>query len=174
MLQELKDIFANVNDLLRFAETKHGGVIAFNVAAVAVLCSLVFDKDKVAPHSLQMCLFLGAAALFVLATLVSLRSFLPVLSNKVGSTKKPSSPLNVVFFGHIRFFDTASYLLAVYEKIYGVPPSTKAWTKLDEDYANQIIVNSQITQRKFELFRTCGYITLLGLIVFLAGVLVIN
>jgi hypothetical protein len=171
MLQELKDIFSIVNDWLKFAEAKHGGVIAFNGAAIAMLCSVLFEKNPAGSHHLWIYLYLASAVFFTIAVICSLYSFLPLLNNKEIDRKKTPDTPNSIFFGHIRFFTSDPYLALLYGKINGTTPAATSWTEFDKDYANQITVNSKIAYRKFVLFRTSARLTLLGVTIFFIGLL---
>jgi hypothetical protein len=171
MLKELNDIFLIVNDWLKFAEAKHGGVIAFNGASIAMLCSVIFDKNPTGSHDFWIYLYLASAVFFTIAVICSLYSFLPLLSNKeIDRNETPSAP-NSIFFGHIRFFTSDPYLALLYGKINGASPAAISWTEFDKDYANQIIINSKIAYRKFVLFRTSARLTIIGVTVFFIGLI---
>jgi hypothetical protein len=166
MEETLKTIFANINDWLRFAEAKNGAIIAVNGAAIfGILKSLTEDKDL----KVLVCFIL---LLLIISICVIIYSFIPQLVGLKNYSKlsqeefdKNKKELNSLFFGSlvnltsVQFLDLISYKSAKeQEEIKGI----------HVDYANQIIINSEIAMTKFLLFRVASILTLgsfvLGLI----------
>src|SRR4028119_877820 len=103
MNDDLKYIFTNVNDWLKFAEAKNAGLLALNVAATIGL--LEVDKKLFDPLPSTYGILLIA---FCVSSAICIYSILPYLRwikshVKLGasdfSTKK--ADLNVLFFGDI-------------------------------------------------------------------------
>lgn len=76
MREELKYIFTNINDWLKFAEAKHGALITFNVATIFGIFQIIeklSDKEQ-----FYQVAFISVIALLMASILVSLYSFIPI------------------------------------------------------------------------------------------------
>lgn len=147
---ERKDIFDNVNKLLQFAETKNGALLTFNGVLIVLIINKIdfFNGIKFCNLLIPLSLFFFLASL-----LVNLLSFFP--STKTGIGK------NVIFFKSIakKFKTTKDYSLDLDNKI-----SSK---ELNNDLDEEIKINSEITNYKFNCFRFALIFNIIGLLFFI-------
>lgn len=109
--------------------------------------------------------------LYLFSTIISLISFMPKL-NKLDdsdvdedSNSTTNNLLN--FFGDIKKYSSSKqYLRDVYYKYFNME-QTSNFPLIEQDYAKEIIINSQITNRKFKLFKWCVIIDILATIMLL-------
>lgn len=151
---ELKYIFENINNWLKFAEAKHTGLLVFNsgiLVAILSLYSTVPDVIGKIPLVLT-CIFLG------ISTLGSLFSQFPETADLLIKKKDEIKP-NLYFFEHLAKIDVEDF-----QKEFKLSIKTKNFSLLDENLVVQILSNSKITSSKFKLFKFCCYFTSLGLI----------
>lgn len=150
---ELKYIFANINEWLKFAEAKHGGLIVLNVALVVGILSSY--------PSISHCIFKPSILLgmvcFGISIFLSLLSQFPVTQNIFHNIKVINNP-NLYFFGHICHFDKDAFVNHL-----KTADSSFVSNKLDEDLINQILVNARITQAKYSFFKFASYSTAFGI-----------
>ncbi len=149
---ELKYIFANINDWLKFAEAKHAGLIILNSGMIIGLLSCYTNIN----HLLIKPVTLTGTTAVGLSILLSLFSQFPVTQNIIFQKKDVTNP-NLYFFGHLSNFDVTSFSDLLKQRIDNFSPS-----KFDNDIMNQIIINSKITQTKFTLFKYASYLTAFG------------
>lgn len=152
-IQRLKDILANVNQLQRFAEAKHGSLVAITIAILSGLLNVI-NKPQYEVAVRYFCMMAGGV--FLGSVFVSLCSFYPRTKNNEEKQKPDCANVNLYFFGDIQKLDTESYLQEM-QRCYGTSP------QLTESYeaqhlANQVIINSRITQYKFELFKVALFL----------------
>ncbi len=169
MEERLKNIFANINDWLKFAEAKNAAIIAFNGATLFGILQIIANKkltDLLIVHY-----FLWAFIILeILGILIALFSFLPELKIPLlGSKKRKLDPKkdNLLFFGHIVKFKPEEYLRALYASI-GLEKK-EGFEKLELHFANQIIVNSKISLRKYHFFRIALWLTIAGILSIIIG-----
>ncbi|WP_027361114.1 Pycsar system effector family protein [Halodesulfovibrio aestuarii] len=148
-IQRLKDILSNVNELQRFAEAKHGSLIAISIAIIGGLLN-VMNKAQGDISIRFFCI--TSAILFMVSVFVSLRSFYPCTGNGEKIENIDCDKVNLYFFGHIKKFTTESYLREM-QKCYDTSLQLTSSYEA-KDLANQVIVNARITQYKFDLFKT--------------------
>lgn len=149
---ELKYIFSNINEWLKFAEAKHAGLIILNSAIViGILASY---------SSIHHCLFkpsiLIGLVCFGTSMFLSIVSQFPITQNIIIKKLNIQNP-NLYFFGHLSKFEVQDLIKQLKNVDTNYIPN-----KLDLDIANQIIVNSKITETKFTLFKFASYITAFG------------
>lgn len=152
---ELANILDRTNDWLKFAEAKNGAILVLNCA---VLFGALQSLNKEAPPPLLMewflinlIFFLAAGILFSTASLIS--RLTPPLWIKFPERK--AAP-NILYFGDISSLSEDSYLAEYYKtlEIQGKP------SKLDSQYANQIVTNSKIAYIKYRLFNVSAWLTI--------------
>jgi hypothetical protein len=167
---ELKFIFNNINDWLKYAENKNAILIGLNGGALFGIVNLFFtlyNKQKII-LLFYVCL-LASALMFLISTIILLISFIPQLICK---NKKNNSydfnKFNILYFSDIVNFDENTYLLQL-AKVIGIP--SRRIEKIDYYYAQQIIINSKIALRKYKLFVYAVTLDLLGLLPMLIFVL---
>jgi hypothetical protein len=157
----LNDIFININEQLRFAETKNGALVTLNLAIVLATATILadhIDKDARLPLFFENW-FIGVALWLAIAALVSLASFLPEMRPRVKPASVVADPSNVFFFGHIRAWSEPEFLKRVFEGM-GL---TIAPLQAHHHLANQIGSNSHNANKKFVLFALAAVITLTAL-----------
>lgn len=154
--QLLSETFLNVSEWLKFAEQKNAALIAFNSAMSVGILAVMPSVDA----SICWLRCLGFASIFFLwlGAVVSLWSFIPAV--RIPKPRDWSGGLlddNLLFFGHIAKHTPKSYLDAVLKltESTDVTPS-----RLDKQYAEQIVTNAQIAMRKYNLFADALWLTL--------------
>lgn len=143
MHENLYEIFLNVNEWLKFAEAKHSGLIVLNSGLVLGLAAIFKDVHK----KLNKHLLFIASFCFTLSISISLISFFPSL-NHIEPRHEIKRLDNFYYFGSICNIDTKCFEdhLSEIDKSYTL-------TKFDRDMIGQIIVNSNITNSKMQLFK---------------------
>ena len=149
---ELKYIFANVNEWLKFAEAKHGGLIVLNAGLVIGILS---SYTNIQSFIFKPTILIGIIC-FGLSVFLSILSQFPVTHNIFYNKKEIQNP-NLYFFGHLSHFDNQLFIDEFKKFDTGFAPS-----KLDTDIINQILVNARITQAKFNFFKIASYLTAFG------------
>lgn len=153
---DLRFICAEVTSALRYAESKHGAFMAFNGAAIfgAVGTLRSLTSDSAEPY-LAIILYL-TMFLLTCAMLTSMCSFLPQFIEHTTASDTRAKD-NILFFEHIKMHTVDSYIENLRVN-YGVNPAEI--TPLDRCLILQIIVNAQLSARKFRLFRWAAYFDL--------------
>lgn len=150
------------NTWLNFAEAKNAALIAVNIAVIAVVANL-FDKVRI--------LTVIMVAVAMVSSLICLYSFLPNLINKPDNKGRSSSTNpNLIYFEDVDAIATAddsveTYIKQVAEKYF--PDKSLDKIKSNNfiyDLASEIIINSQITVRKYKLFKWALKVDLLAFI----------
>ena len=134
------------NSWLNFAEAKSAGMIAVNIALIAVVINL-FQSAKV--------LTTITVIVLIISSMLCLITFFPNLGKNVviDEEKSNSKKLNLVFFGDISKMSSAEeYIDNVVNNYYPGDDDFKN-DILIRDLAEEIVVNSQITVKKYSLFR---------------------
>ena len=149
---ELKYIFSNVNEWLKYAEAKHGGLVVLNAGLVVGILS---SYTNIQNFTDKTTLSIGIIC-FVISVFISIISQFPVTKNRFYNKKVIQSP-NLYFFGHLSHLDNDLFI-SEYQKI----DTDFKPTKFDTDLMNQILVNARIAQSKFSLFKFASYITAFG------------
>ena len=161
MEEKLIQIFANINDWLKYSEVKNGVLLSLNSAVVMGFISLLKDAPIPLKFSINLCLIPS----FTLSLIVLLSSFLPILDklfNKKDEIREINGDnINLLFYGDLRKLSTSVYLKLLYQSCNEVIP--ESFEKLELDLANQIIINSVITYRKLIFFRIGAYIDFIGI-----------
>ncbi len=149
---ELKYIFANINDWLKFAEAKHGGLIVLNAGLVVGILS---SYSNIQNFVFKPTILIGIIC-FGISVFLSIISQFPVTQNIFYNKKTVQNP-NLYFFGHLSHFDNQTFIDQFKKVDTSFTPS-----KFDTDLINQILVNARIAQSKFEFFKYAGYLTAFG------------
>ena len=142
MKDELKSIFLNVNEWLKFAEAKNAGLLVLNSGVIFGILTIYKDYQ----HSLPKTIILLALIFFGLSMLLSIISLFPRTHNILPKQKKFKNP-NLYFAGHLCKLDINDFKTELF-KIH----TTHIFDKFEEDLLNQIIVNATITTRKYHFF----------------------
>lgn len=149
---ELKYIFANVNDWLKFAEAKHGGLIVLNAGLVFGFLS---SYSNIQNFIFKPIILIGIIC-FGISVFLSIVSQFPVTQNIFYNKKVVPNP-NFYFFGHLSHFDSQNFIDELKKVDSNFSP-----TKLDMDLINQILVNARITRAKYGFFKFASYLTAFG------------
>jgi hypothetical protein len=149
---ELKYIFANINDWLKFAEAKHGGLIILNAGFVVGIVSSYSNIQ----HFVFKPTFLIGIICFGISVFFSIISQFPVTQNIFYNKKEIQNP-NLYFFGHLSHLDKNTFIDEFKKADTDFTPS-----KFDKDLINQILVNSRISQAKYGFFKFASYFTAFG------------
>lgn len=164
--EELKDIFSNVNDWLKFAEAKNAALVGFNAGAVFGAIALLDDQGTsrvvMRSHLFWFCL------LNTVALMIGLWSFLPKTGAELWCRVRARLSGNVVYYGHIYSFKEDEYLSKVESLVQGL---TYPGESLNRAYADQIIANARIAIRKYRYFVVALGCTLVAIIVLLSGII---
>ena len=157
---ELKYIFSNVNEWLKFAELKHGALLALNIALISATSDLV-NNVNVLPFSSKI--WSWQLTFFVISCLLSIWSFMPTISLKTVKHNVKSEK-NIYFYDDIKNLSLDDYSNLLVQKFS--LQTTYEFTAQEKDLMSEIIVNSQITCRKYALFNAAGIFCIFGLVVF--------
>jgi len=146
-MKNLENTFSNVNDWLKFAETKNGVIAAFNSTVALAILNALIDK-KIAGCFMQKYLTFSVVVLLG-AAFIALISFLPqVTILKFKKRNNSAKTKNLLFFGDIALFTGEEYLKEI-EQRYGEIEENKNY-KLD--IAEQITTNAKIALIKYRCF----------------------
>ena len=144
-----------VNDWLKFAEAKNGGVVGLASGAIALLLSYVQDvttDDVSLPFAAGLIIGFSGVCL-IGSVLVGVASFFPrtnlsrVLVGKLG---EPEGTDNLYFFGHIAKYGERHLAEAVRRRYLdqkGAPVNEN-----HQAIAAQAVINARITLQKLRLF----------------------
>ena len=152
MYDRLKDIFNNVNDWLKFAEAKHGALVALNSGVIYGMLSL-YNQFSFIPHYvilISIC-FLGTSIF------LSFISLFPRHEKKDLNKKKPMGA-NLFFSKDLCLYDAED----LKEELNKRSNTAHVFSGLEEDLIHQIILNSYISTRKYRLFKAAIIVTLCG------------
>jgi hypothetical protein len=157
-----------VNEWLRFAEAKNGGLIALAGLALTGLLSFAGQVDT---------FFLGAAILMVVGTalwlgsiMLAIFSFKPRTSNVVPDARLRDlveDTDNLFYFKHLAAYSSETLLTAL-----GVDLESQGHrARFERNLADQVIANSRITVQKLDLFDSAIRWWVAGTLIVSAGVL---
>lgn len=151
---ELKDVLVTVNDWLKFAEAKHSVLIGLLGGA---FFALLLARDELVGCSFWLSLWVNVVLICMLiAAVISLYSFVPVLDFVVRPGKRKYPVLgNPLYFGDIAYMSTNELM-----QRFGSDQQTEQHKYV----AEQVIVNSRITLRKYKLFTRAIILVLLGIV----------
>lgn len=149
---ELKYIFANINEWLKFAEAKHGGLIVLNAGLVVGILS---SYTNIQNFIFKPTILIGIIC-FGFSVFLSIISQFPVTQNIFYNKKTIQNP-NLYFFGHLTHLDNQTFIDEFKKVDISFNPS-----KFDNDLINQILVNARIAQAKFGIFKFASYLTAFG------------
>jgi len=169
MLDILKDIFENVNNLLKFAEAKNGIIIALNatvIFGIFKLGVLSLDTSSILNWYLYITIFMLLTSL-----IIALLSFVPKLKYPYLSFEKPLETDNLLYFGDIAKYTPTQYKKHCEKIIKLDDKDYQNNCKLTDDYINQIVINSKITFIKFKQFEIAIWFTLSAILTPIGGMI---
>lgn len=136
-----------INSWLTFAEAKHAAIIAFDIAAIAFVAEM---RDNYPTFcTIIMLLFIGSS-------FVSLCSFSPITFNRPPklTDRVNVKKLNLLFWGDIaKVKDETQYIHQIIERYFPHCALEKSAQRMCIDLACEIVINSRIANRKYELFK---------------------
>lgn len=145
MKQVLKYIYSVLTENLKFAESKHGILIALNSALV------VFISGYLTNNSITIKFLTCIVIVFAIFSLFF--SFVALLSRTIKYKKRQNfkeNELNLIYYKHIINFSFEEYLKEI--KRYYNFPQDYTFDGLDYDLSKQIIANANVTYLKFTYF----------------------
>lgn len=168
ILEQLKEIFENVNNWLNFAEAKNGALVAFDIAIIGTILGTDYFKNYT---SILIILVVG----FSISLVVALISFIPNLNKFINNFSRSSQPKdddNLIFFGDIQKYTAITYVQKLYKNYINIDIDEKDIKKLVFDYASEIIENSKICILKYKLFKFSIWSAILTVIIFVISCIV--
>ncbi len=154
MKDDIKSIFQNVNEWLKFAEAKHAGMIVLNSGIIFGILSIYKDYKTIVSWELIIVIII----VFGISIILSLISLFPITKNKTTNKTTETTP-NLYFFGSLSKLNENEFKSEL-QKSY---PNYQ-FNRIDEDIINQIIVNSNIATKKYKLFKIAVWFTTIGLV----------
>ena len=176
-LDEIKDIYQNISEWLKFAEAKHAGLIAVWIALFVAIFS---ERDMFINYT---CLYTLILLLLLFGFLINLISFMPFLNRSTiikhlcsHSCKAYSG--NRIFYQSI-FVDTyisnvnsGTASLNIYKQNFLPEFSAQYESDLLNDYIRQIIDVSTVGTIKTYLFGLSIKYTIVVIIIITAGLII--
>ena len=177
-MEDLRNIFNNVNDWLKYAEAKNFGVLGLCAAIVAGITQMNLTGEAVLYTPLVYML----SPVLIMAGLICFISLTPVVSvitirdykrhwvNRLielfnGKTKKESK-IDLHFFGSLATITAdefeEEYLEVTKSKDQKEKGKKQKFNKLEKQLVGQILFNSRITSLKYNYFKVATYIILAG------------
>lgn len=166
---QLRNIFANVNEWLKFAEAKNFGLLTLSAAFIFGLTQIDFPKDSKVAYATN-CVFIPFAVFSIVICLISLfpiltkikkrewaKSWINRFSNFIDKENKFE---NIHFYGYLRGIDKEEFEREFLQKTN----SAEAFTDYERELVAQIIYNSGIAWLKYQLFKIAAFIFGLGLV----------
>jgi hypothetical protein len=173
--EKLRYIFENTNRWLAFAEAKNAAIITFTGALILGILNSLQNLNKVVTFfSLTILIPISIFCFFIsiLSTFSITDKFYNFVSRlfKIESGTIDATKDNIFFFGDIRKYDVDSYL-NFFKQQYSLPlPYTH--TNVEKLLANQIIINSKISWRKYMYFNHSVKILFYGYLITLFLILI--
>lgn len=148
---ELHHIYNHVNDMLKFAEAKNAGLIAFNIAVIIGISQLNFVATD------NLLLKYGGWYIVILNIISVFFSLISIFAQLRTKERIPSidPSNNLLYFGTLALLSPEELLNQMKTRYKFI--STNEVFELD--MARQIIIVSQITLRKFRLFNIAMFFT---------------
>lgn len=152
MKGELKYILGNTNELQRFSEAKHAGLIVLNSGIIIGILSTYSNVHIYDKYSVIVSVILLGISIFG-----SLIAQFPITSNILITSDRIVNP-NIYYFGHLSKITVDEFILE-----FKTSYSNFVADNSDKNIINQILVNAQITSTKFLIFKYCIYISTIGI-----------
>lgn len=157
MEEKLKEIFSYINHWLNFAEAKNGSIIAVNSAFIIGIASILANSDINIHNWLRLYMY-TALVLLLLAIGLALWSFLPLVDRFTNCGNNDHDNSILIFFQDISKCKNAEeYVIRIYKDYYNSVKCENDISKLELDYAKEIIYNSKVTVRKYKCFKYALY-----------------
>jgi hypothetical protein len=152
---ELKYILSVVNDMLKFAESKHNGLVVFDIGFIIGILTNYSSLDPILSKPVMEFALIS----FCFSLFMSFISIAPV-TRKTFRVRKVIKNPNLYFYGDLATLDFDSFINDF--KIEGkmLDPDN-----MDIDLINQILAISRIAKVKFELFKIAAFSALAGIVI---------
>ena len=152
----LKEIFDNVNYWLAFAEAKNAGLLAFNIAALAI----VFSREEISVFGY---IFVIIIMLSTLCAFLALWSRFDIIwKNK----DTPNEEDNLLFYRDIAKYSEQEFILSIYKKYLGMNIDNNDGIRIYiKHMASEICINAKIACKKYNAFNTALLLDILALVV---------
>lgn len=173
MESKLLAIFSMVSDWLKFAEAKNAGLLVFSGAAVAAILSLLGSSLNLSPY--WRAGLLSSVVLLLVCSLTTLYSFLPKTKlDKILLARKglPLETDNLYFYGDVCKYSREELADAIGRFYFPSLSTEKIRTRNHLDIAAQIVANSQIAMRKYNLFKIALWSAVLAIFATPVGALI--
>lgn len=170
MEEIVKDIFSNVNEWLKFAEAKNAALIAFHLGSIFGAATIITQTEcgtipKVILNYLYSFIILSSIGLlFVLFSFWPQIRIEDTLRNKIEDIfcfQRSAIEENLLFYGYINNCSRDLYLSKLCRCCN---KEISECSKLELDYVNQIVTNSQIAVRKYFYFKVSLLFTIIALL----------
>jgi hypothetical protein len=178
MEERLEGLLNRVSDWLKYEEAKNVALVTLNTVGVGAALQIT------PKHSLSVVILGVCLLLFLVSVLIGLASFYPMLDpdrlhdaaiksrpERAKDRKKtrPEWRPNVIFFRDIAGTNEDDYLEDLRLAAHEDPVNS---TRLERDYASEIITNAELTLWKINRFRDAFFITAVGVVALAIAVLV--
>lgn len=151
MDDKLEYIFKNVNEWLKFIETKNAGVLTLSVALI--VCALQFLKGA-KEYEEFVPIIIYFLLVFICTLFMSMYSLVAKMTYTLNADKnreKYKKNCNLLFYGNLAKFTVDNLLIEMYDR-YNNSTKKVGYTIYQSDLANQIIINSCIAVKKGAIF----------------------
>lgn len=136
-----------VNEWLRFAEAKNGAIVAAAFGVAFGITQLI-PKGFFAEIGWPQLYVIAFLSQLFLSVCMGVTSFLPVTDiRKLLPSGEKSETDNLLFFGDLMKYSPDALLAEVQER--QLPEAVDGASRIDRDFAEQIIINARITSWKF-------------------------
>ena len=156
MNEFLKEQLERTNYWLAFSEAKNGGLVAVNIAIIAVVTQLT-----VMPFFMEVIV----CCLFLVSSIINILSFYSNLRNKIKKKQKDDiDQFNLLVYRDIaKFKDADTYLTALKDN-YGLEIKNNKKV-LYYDFITEIIINSEIAVYKYKMFNKAVFVDVFGILI---------
>ena len=154
----LEKVQADITGCLRFAETKNGALLAFDIA-------LLFGIPKIPDVSVKVKYIVTAMIIYSL--IITLWSFWPI-NKKIKKAEKRKVNCDLLHFAYIAMYTRNEYQVEQYKSYWKneVVDFDKI-SQEEKDLAQEIVMNSRIAVQKQNLFKISLGITEMALVLLL-------
>lgn len=158
---KLKEIFENINNWLKFAEAKNATLVGGNGVIIFGIIKCLKDLENYTYFVYYLYFVIAFLSLSCIIALISFMANIKLPQYLFGKVDNKNN--NLLFYGSIQNYNEEEYLKKLTESL-GISDSSIHKNKFCLMYAQQIIINSKITMRKFELFNIGLKITLFAIL----------
>jgi hypothetical protein len=166
--EQLRKMFANINDWLKFAEAKNLGLLTLSAAIVFGFLKANINCDTIAEKASYYVLI----PLAVLSFITALISVFPIITDIERGKKikdgidwlsnlidKENAFVNIHFYGYLKTIN-----IDVFESEYLKKTNSKAgFSEFEKELGIQILYNSRITALKYQFFKVGAFLIFIGI-----------